>query len=204
MKMRFSLFNMVLALSFLLMACGGDDDTPVSSVLPCISGAGSFTDSSGDAAFPFIDMTTLNVTVTPTDITADIDLVTIPTPLAYNDPSTPLNEKEYGWEVMFDVNGDGDCFSTGDIKMAVLHFKRTSSGPINNPLEVFTLHEVRKVESGGAETILGPITASVLGDKLTLKMTKSPILPTINSLTPVRFETTHISGGMTFKDHFPD
>jgi len=82
MKMRFSLFNAALALSLLLTACGGGDDVVTSgggtSVLPCTTGAGSFTDLSGDVPFGFIDMINPNVTVTNHDITVDIGLAQIP------------------------------------------------------------------------------------------------------------------------------
>jgi len=116
---------------------------------------------------------------------------------------------EYRWEAKFDGNGDGDCFSDGDIIMAVLYFRPTGLISSQGPLLQFTQHEVWIVRSGGINKILVPkssFTVVQSGNKLTMSVAKNadPLLPTINSLTPVRFETTHILGGTTFKDHFPD
>ena len=184
----------------------GDSGGTGGTAQTCAAGAGTFMDPAGDVPSQLIDITSLTVTVTGVAITAEINLVHIPALIDYNDPATPDNAREYGWEVRFDVNGDGDCFSAGDVELAVLYFKPPLAAPATNQLLTLTQYEAWRVGSSGIATILTPINASVLGDTLTLNVLKGadPLLQSVTSNTPVRIETTYVSAGTELHDRFPN
>lgn len=102
------------------------------------------------------------------------------------------------------MNGDGDCFSAGDVELAVLYFKPPLATPATNPLLTFTQYKAWRVGSGGIATILAPINASVLGNTLTLNVLKGadPLLPGVTGNTPVCVETTYVSAGTVLHDRF--
>ena len=181
---------------------------------------GKYRDKTGDG-FEFMDLETMNISVSDEIIEADLTFVHIPNVLIYDRENVPDQELEYAWEVSFDVDGDGT--PENDITLSISHYhfrekydyaSKTKSKKTEESLGIpgiFTQHDVwltlkkdKDLHSNTLVTFLeidrtGPATL-----KLSVKKSAHKNLENITSKTPVRFHTAYNWGGKLCRDIYPE
>lgn len=84
----------------LFIGCSHDENNSTEPATGCdgdLTANISFNDSEGDAAYSFIDMSQLSVTLTDQQISAAITLLDIPSEFTFNEVNVPDNYQDYAW-----------------------------------------------------------------------------------------------------------
>lgn len=191
----------LLPVFLLCSSCNHDD----AACNPGTDNTVFFSDAEGDAAFSFIDLGNLSVTVNDCEIKAEISLLNAPVDLIYNSVNVSDNSSEYQWEVQFDIDGDGTA--ANDITLAATHFKFPDSTEAQGNVPNFTQNNLWLISSDGMSgSYEGPISAILTGATLTLlvNISENPALSNILNTTPIRFEAYYNSSGTRYTDIYPD
>ena len=195
----------VVILSIFLISC--ENNNSVKEQLTCDAGSAgeiSVDDASGDASFSFIDITNANVVISETDITVTIGLLDIPVLLTYNNQNVPYGAAEYSWDILFDINCDGQF--SGDTGLSVQYF-RFGDIETQGAILDFTQHNVWQASEDGSRALNeGNISATLDGDNLVLSVGKGVYesLSQIDNRTPFRIVTIYNSSGTSYYDSLPD
>lgn len=195
----------VLALGFLVSACGGsdsDEEVPM-EIMTCESRVCS--DHSGDADFSFIDINEVTIAIENSTIVVEIKLLDIPEYLTYSSANVPEDYLEYSWGITFDV--DKDNLPSNDIEFSVSYFKHLSDYDLQGSLLDFTQHDIWQFDNKGVEAnVIGPALVTQNNVTLTFTVAKNlhASLENINKTTPFRVFAYYNAAGTMYEDRFPD
>jgi len=139
-------------------------------------------------------------------IQVSITVSNLPTEVTINKADTPDGRVEYNWAVTFDMDNNG-AFSTGDIVLQILHFKRPGSAETtvnvdSLPADLWLLTSSTQTQSQF------PIDMSISGNTITMSIERSALaaLQTIDESTMVFFDTSYYdsNSGLNAFDYYPD
>ena len=198
--------------SMLLQSCfhssdESTDDLQTTKLNYTQNDLGQYSDASGDAAFDFIDLTTMVVTINDTTIKIEINLLNLPNEFSFNQINTPDDALEYGWQIFFDV--DLDSTKANDVSFAINSFKFPESTEAVGELLTFTQKNawLGSVDDSGFTVISKVnVSAGVSGSTLTMSVAKNSdnSISIIDVNTPIRFETVYNVSGVIYKDTYPE
>lgn len=181
-----------------------------------------FSDTSGDAAFAYLDIEDVKVSVYSQRIEVDITLLDVPslfnvdaaeltleqrtvTDDEGNETLEPRPTLEYSWQVSFDTSCRGDA--SGDVRIALTNYKFPNELPGRDSLLDFTHAQVWQVDSSGElfKATDDVVTATLDENVLTLSVTRATsATQSIFAGTPVRIIASHNLADTTYYDSFPE
>ena len=188
-----------VVLPFLLLACENNDGQSIDNNIRYGS------DSQGDVAFSFIDITEVSVEITDTQIKINFGLLAIPETLTYDSINAPNDAEEYGWRVWFDL--DDDSTVNNNIWINFSSHKNVGDVESEGVIEEFTDRSICLVDGVGLNcNHLGAFELVTENNTLKITIDKSihEIFQEVDNQTKVSFVAIHQIGNTRYLDSYPD
>lgn len=160
-------------------------------------------DSIYDVKHGFINLDQLEVKILKDSIAIKITLVSLPRMLTFNPAALSMDQLNYNWELVFDLNAD-HMDSPGDISIGICKFKSDEEkiGPILSN----TQQNIWKYVNNGANYLAGIADyVNIIGNSFVIVLPKNlrEELKGITPVTNVYFKTYYNDGKTWGDDYFP-
>jgi len=166
--MRIYNLLMMFALGISFSACGNTDEATTDNAVPksYFKNTTSVQDSKNDiytpdnsgilvldsnANFQYMDIDTVDVNITDTNVKIELSLVNLPDTLLFNKTATRDNSSEYYWSISFDIDDDNKN-SVDDLEFSISHVKFSGSSEVNGTILSNTQQNVYETFSRNSET----------------------------------------------------
>lgn len=164
-------------------------------------------DVEGDAAFPYIDVKQISVTIDSSNIVVDLDILNIPSVLTYDSVNSLLGP-EYSYRISFDL--DGDNSDAGNLFIKLESDKEVGDVEKQGPLLSFTTYRVLYCYLTNSFQfqcdVIANSSVAINGNRLTFTIPRGShhALAGLTMNTPLNLQTFYKIGGTLYVDSFPD